>query len=188
MTNFTPTSMDGAFDMNNLTLNQSNYGSASNQVSRANSVTRSQRRSGSQSNRASLGMMSASGYESAGYAHSTGHITPDSITTSGAATPYTYQHEPRTSQLHENGAFFTVSSRPPTSSNYSHAPLPHIVGQEHGRSYNMDWHQFHQYNSHDDYVNGQSHSGANTPLERDKPNPDFSNLPLSSFSYVNQRN
>lgn len=194
---YTPTSMDSSFDINSLTLNQSNYGAASNQVSRANSVTRSKRSTGSQSNRASLGMMNTSGYESAGYAHSTGHITPDSITTSGAATPYTFPHESRTSQLSENAAFphttngdqgYGPPSRPPTSSNYvSPGPLPHIVGQESGRGYGLDWAQVHQYNPHEDYGNGQHHSGGNTPLERDKPNPDFSNLPLAQFSYLNQR-
>ena len=179
---YTPTSSDTSFDMNNLSLNQQNYGERSNQVSRANSVTRSGRSSGSQSNRASLGMVNTPVYEPAGYAHSAGHVTPDSINTSGAATPYTFQHESRTNQLPGNEQFphtsngdlgFCASSRPPTSSSYSHASLPHIVGQSNARGYSTDWPPY-QYNSHDDYGNGQHHSGANTPLERGKPNDDFS--------------
>lgn len=180
MPSYTPTSADASFDLTNLNLSQSNYGERSNQVSRANSVTRSGRSTGSQSNRASLGMVPTTGYESVGYAHSAGHVTPDSITTSGAATPYTYPHEPRTSQLpgHEqfshtaNGDLaFNASSRPPTSSSYNHTSLPHIVGQGHNREYNTDWSPY-SLGSHDELGNGQHHSGTTTPFEREKPTAD----------------
>lgn len=196
MTNYTPTSMESTFDLSNLNLNSPSYTSASNQVSRDNSVTRATRSTGSQSNRASLGMVSTSGYESAGYAHSTGHVTPDSITTSGAATPYTFPHEARTSQLNENGAFthtttgdllYGALSRPPTSSGYSHGPLPHIVGQEPGPRYPLDWSHTHSYNPHEDYDSVQHQSGANTPFEPDKTEPNFQNIPLAHTSYPNQR-
>ena len=190
--NYTPTSIDTSFDMNALTLNQPNYGSASAQVSRANSVTRSKRSTGSQSNRTSLGMMNASGYESTGYAPSTGHVTPDSITTSGAATPYTFPHEPRIVGLPENAAFphttngdpaFATPSRPPTSGTYNNGSLPHIVGHEPGRGFNPEWPHYPHYNSHEDYGSDHNHSGTTTPLDRDKSSSDFPNLPLSHFSF-----
>lgn len=179
--NYIPTSSDTSFDMNNLSLNQQNYGEHSRQVSRANSVAGSGESSGSQSNRASLGMLNTPVYEQAPFPHSAGHDTPDSITTSGAATPYTFQHESRTIQLPSNEQFhqpangdlgFGASSRPPTSSNYSHGPLPRIVGQGNPRSYNTEWPPY-QYNSHDEYGYGQHHSGTNTPLEREKQNDDY---------------
>lgn len=178
---YIPTSSDTSFDMNNLSLDQQNYSEHSKQVSRANSVAGSGGSSGSQSNRASLGMVNTPVYEQAGYAHSAGHVTPDSITTSGAATPFTFPHEARTNQLPGNEQFsrtangdldFGASSRPPTSSNYSHASLPQIVGQGHSRSYNTDWPPY-QYNSHDEYGHGQHHSGTNTPLEREKHDDDY---------------
>ena len=187
MSNYPTPTMEApaSIEFSNLSLDQSNYGGASNQVSRANSVSRS---TGGHSNRASLGMISASGYESAGYAHSTGHVTPDSVTTSGAATPYTYPHESRTSQFSENGALCPPSSGDPTSSNYNHAPFPHIVGQDHGRGYHMSWPQYPQYNTQDEYTIGQSHSGTNTPLEGDnKPDDDFPNLPMDTFYPGNRR-
>ena len=190
MPNFTPASMDAPFDFNTLTLNQANYGGTSNQVSRSSSLTRSGRNTGSQSNRPSIGMTSTSGYES------TGHITPDSITTSGAATPYNFPHEQRTSQFPENGSFphtsngdltFTPANRPPTSTAFGpNGSLPHIVGQDHGRGYSTDWHTVHHFNQHEDYGNGHQHSGASTPLERDKHDEEFSGIQLTQFQILNR--
>lgn len=86
-----PTSLDGSFDLNNLTLNQPAYRDDSDQVSRANSVRNDERSTGSRSNRASLGMVNTLEYGPIEYAHSTGQVTPDSIITSGATTLYIYQ-------------------------------------------------------------------------------------------------
>ena len=189
--------VEPAFDFNNLNLNQASYGDASNQVSRANSVKESNRSVGTRSNRASLGMVNTSGYESNGYGNSTGHITPESVTTSGAATPYTYHPEPRISQISENGAFahigngtlsYSAQNRPPTSSSYNHGSLPRIVGQDTTRDFNnMEWPQVLQYQSHDEYGNGNHHSGTNTPLDREKDNPDFSNISFPQYVYPNQK-
>ncbi len=187
--NFIPTSSDTSFEMNNLNLNQQNYTEHSKRVSRANSVAGSGDSSGSQSNRASLGLVNTPVYELPGYHHSAGHETPDSITTSGAATPYTFQHESRTNQLPgieqfphaANGDLdFGAVNRPHTSSDYSHTSLPHIVGQGPHRSYSTEWPPFH-YNPNDDYGNGPHHSGANTPIERDKRNDDY---PLTFPNYT----
>ena len=191
MANYPPTTMDASFDINTLTLNQHNYGGPSNQVSRSNSVTQPKRGTESQSNRASLGMMTTSSYESGNYATSTGHVTPDSITTSGAATPYTFHHELRPTQLPESGSFpqsshadlsFPASSRPPTSSHY--ATTPHIVTQEYGREYSSDWQNYPPHNTHDEYGNEQHHSGTHTPLERDKPATDYTGVTLPNYQYL----
>ena len=196
MANLTPTSMDGSFDITALTLNQSNYGDQSNQVSRSNSVTRSNRGAESHSNRVSIGMMTAPGYESGGYAPSTGHATPDSITTSGAATPYHFSHEQRPTQLPESGSFppsshadpsIAAFSRAPTSSHFNGTALPHIVGHEYGRGFSMEWPHFPPHNTHDEYGNEQHPSGTNTPLEHNKPDSGYSNIPLPNLSYLSHR-
>lgn len=179
---YTSTSSDTSTEMGNLSLNQQGFDDRSNQVSRANSVTRSGMSTGSHSNRASLGMINTSSYEPPGYAHSAGHDTPDSITTSGAVTPYTFHHDPRNIQLPGSEQFPTRSSdlsligssRPSTSSNYDYPTLPRIAGQGSSRGYNTDWSPY-PYHSHDDYGSGPHHSGTSTPLDHDKHSHDFSN-------------
>lgn len=184
---YTPTSLHESFDFN-MPLAQSTYDNVSNntQDSRATSIKQSKRSTGSQSNRASLGLVNTSGYESAGYAHSTGHVTPDSITTSGAATPYTFPHESRSTQLSPsephatNGELgYGATSRPLTSSGYIHQHTPQIIGH--------DWPSNAPYNAIDDYGASHHHSGTNTPLHRDKSNPDFSNMPLSGYAYFHPK-
>ena len=190
MPNHMPTSMDPTFDFNSLNLNQISYGGTSHQASRSSSVTRSQRNTGSQSSRPNFGMVSASGYES------TGHITPDSITTSGAATPYSFPHEQRPTQFPESGSFphtsngdltYVPANRPPTSATFGpHGSLPHIVGQDPGRGYNTDWPPLHHYSQNEEYSNGHHHSGASTPLERDKNDSDFPDFPLARYQLLNR--
>lgn len=187
---YTPTSQEG-FDISNLTIAGSShdqYNDSSGQVSRANSVKDSKRSSGTASNRTSLGMVNTAGYESGNYAYSTGHITPDSITSSGAATPFQYTHESRSNQLSPNGPFNSpvngmglgfpsVSSAPPTS-NHAHGSLPHIAGQGHGRgAIDYDWSQF---STNDEYNNGHYHSGTNTPL-RIKSEHDFTTFSMPDY-------
>lgn len=191
---FTPTSQE-QFDISNLNItgpSQDQYVDHSGRVSRANSIKQSKRSSGTASNRTSLGMVNTAGYESANYAYSAGHITPDSITSSGAATPYQYTHESRSSQLSPSGTFTSpvngislgfpsVSSAPPTS-NHVQGSLPLIAGQGHGRGpMDFDWPQF---NSHDDYSNGHYPSGTNTPL-RVKSEHDFTTFNMPDYpSYL----
>ena len=180
MVPYTPTSVDAAFDITSLNLGQANYGGESNRASRSSSIKRS-KKSGSTSNRTSLGMVSASGYDSSNYPYS-GHVTPDSITTSGAATPYTFQHEARSSQLSPDGTFnrssgtidfgFGSASQPPTSTNFSNGSLPHIMGHMHSRGNGSDWSAASQYPAYDEYG---YNSGPNTPLHV-KQEVDFSSI------------
>ena len=114
---------------------------------------------------------------------STGHITPESITSSGAATPYQYPHEARgqlspTGPVTENN--FPSNSRQHTSGNLFQA-LPRIFGQTPGHGQDMDWNPL-AYGTPDEY--GQSHyySGTNTPLQRTKSDSDFTNLQMSDYA------
>lgn len=191
---FTPTNLDGSFDINALTLGQTHY-EGSNQVSRSNSVKKSKRSTGSSSNRASMGMINTSGYDSTNYGYASGHVTPDSITTSGAATPFTFPHESRSNQISPIGTMhqgnngmdlaFGGVSRAPTSSNYSTGSLPHIAGQN--RTHDIDWSTLSHYNPTDEYGNAQYHSGTNTPLHRVKSEHDFSTLPLGDYPYLHSK-
>ena len=191
---FTPTSLDGSFDINALNLGQPQYVESANQLSRSNSIKKSKRSTGSHSNRASLGLVNTSGYDPASYGYVSGHVTPDSATTSGAATPYTYQYESRSNQISPSGAYNTVNgrdmgfggvSRAPTSSNYSNGSLPHIAGQRGG--HDIDWHTFSNFNSNDDYGNTQYPSGTNTPLHPIKSEGDLANLPIGDYSFLQSK-
>lgn len=185
---FTPTSLDGSFDMNTLNLGQSQYAETPNQISRPDDIKKSKRSTGSHSNRASLGLVNTSGYDPASYGYVSGHVTPDSATTSGAATPYPYMHEPRSNQISPSGAYNTANSgdmgfsgmsRAPTSSNYTNGSLPHIAGQRGG--HDVDWPSFSNYNSNDEYGNTHYHSGTNTPIHRIKSEADL-NMQIGDYS------
>ncbi|KAF6224765.1 hypothetical protein HO133_009959 [Letharia lupina] len=191
---FTPTSLDGSFDINTLNLGQSQYVESSDQVSRSNSIKKSKRSTGSHSNRASLGLVNTSGYDPTSYGYVSGHVTPDSATTSGAATPYTYLHESRSNQISPSGAYSTANgsdmvfagvSRAPTSSNYNNGSLPHIAGQRSG--HDIDWPSFSNYNSNDDYGNTQYHSGTNTPLHPIKSEADLHNIQIGDYPYLQSK-
>ena len=184
MASYTPTSLDGAFDITTLNLGQRQYGDNSNQVSRSNSYKKSKSSTGSTSNRASLGMVSTAVYPPTTYEYSsTGHITPESITSSGAATPYQYPHESR-SQLSPTGPVtetnFPSTSRQHASGNLFQG-LPRIFGQTHSNGHEIDWNHL-TYGTSDEY--GQSHyySGTNTPLQRTKSDSDFTNLQISDYT------
>ena len=189
MEGFNQTNLDGTFDFNALDLGQSSYVESANQISRSNSIKKSKRSTGSHSNRASLGLVNTGGYDATSYGYVSGHVTPDSATTSGAATPYTYMHESRSNQISPSGAYSIVNgndmgfngvSRAPTSSNYSNGTLPHIAGQRGG---DMDWPFFSNNNPNDDYGNTQYHSGTNTPIHRIKSETDL-HMPTGDFSYL----
>ena len=188
---FTPPGMDGHFDLNSLSLGQSSYVESANQISRSNSIKKSKRSTGSHSNRASLGMVNTSGYDTTSYGYVSGHVTPDSATTSGAATPYTYMHESRSNQISPSGAYsigngsdmgFNGVSRAPTSLSYSNGSLPHIAGQRGGHEF--DWQSLPNYNPHDDYGNTQYHSGTNTPIHRIKSETDLYMPTSGDFSFL----
>ena len=191
---FSPTSLDGSFDMNALNLGQPQYVESANQVSRPNSIKKSKRSTGSHSNRASLGVANTSGYDPANYGYVSGHVTPDSATTSGAATPYTYQYESRSNQISPTGAFnsvtgrdmtFNGASRAPTSSNYNNGALPHIAQPKGG--HDLDWPPFPTFTPTDDYGSTQYHSGTNTPIHPIKSEGDLANLPIGDYSYLQSK-
>ena len=192
---FTPTSLDGSFDINALNLGQSQYVESADQVSRSNSIKKSKRSTGSHSNRASLGLVNTSGYDPTSYGYVSGHVTPDSATTSGAATPYTYLHESRSNQISPSGAYntgtnsdmgFSGVSRAPTSANYSNGSLPHIAGQRGG--HDIDWSSFSNYNSNDDYGQTQYNSGTNTPsLHRIKSEADLGGMHMGDYPYLDSK-
>ena len=189
---YTPKSLDGTFDIKDLNLGQSSYVESPRQVSRSNSIKKSKRSTGSQSNRTSLGLVNPSGYEapSYGYPGMSGHVTPESATTSGAATPYnTYLPDARSNQMSPTGTYNTANgndmgfngvSRAPTSSNYPNGSLPHIAGQRGGSE--MEW-PFHTYpGTNDDYGNTQFNSGTNTPLHLIKSEADLANMQITDFA------
>lgn len=192
MENYNPPSLDGTFDITDLSLGQSQYTQSSDQTSRPSSVKKSKRSTASHSNRTSLGMVNTSGYDPS-YGYISGAVTPDSATESGAATPYTYMHESRSNQISPSGAYNTANggdmgfngvSRAPTSSIYSNGALPHIAGQRGG--HDIDWSSFSNYGSNDDYGNTQYHSGTNTP-HRIKSETDLSNIQLGDYPYLHSK-
>lgn len=191
---FTPNSLEGTFDINNLTLGHSQYGESADQDSRTSGIKKAKRSTGSHSNRASLGMVNTSAYDPASYGYVSGHVTPDSATTSGAATPFTYMHESRSNQISPSGAYNAVNgsdmgfggvSRAPTSSNYNNGSLPHIAGQRGGNE--AEWPPFSHYNGTDEYGNAQYHSGANTPIHPIKSETDLSTIHLADYGYLQSK-
>ena len=194
---FSPTSLDAAFDISALHLGRQYVErEIEKQVSRPNSIKKSKRSTGSRSNRASLGIVNPSGFDPTSYGYVSGHVTPDSATTSGAATPFTYLHDSRSNQISPSGAFSTANgsdmgfggaSRAPSSSNYSNGSLPHIAGQRGG--HDIDWHSFAPYSSHDTYSNMQYPSGTNTPItaQRIKSEADLTNIQIEEYSYLQSK-
>ena len=175
---FSPTNLDATFDFNTLNLGRPQY------VERPK---KSKRSTGSHSNRASLGVVSTSGYDPANYGYVSGHVTPDSATTSGAATPYPYHHESRSNQISPTGAYnpmngrdmgFGGVNRASRSSNYNNGTLPHIA-QSRGGGHDIDWNSFPNFNSTEDYGITQYHSGTNTPLQIIKSEGELPNHPIS---------
>ena len=195
---FTVTGFDSPLDLRSLDLTPSNFPDgqppALNQLSRSNSL-RKQKTSRSSSNRGSMGAVSTSAYETGNYGYSsTGHVTPDSITTSGAATPYTYPHETRSNQISPdtvnqapNGIGLPAGSgsRPPAMSHFSSGSLPHIMGQPNGRGPEMDWHSYPNFQqSQDEFGNSQYNANTLTPHHQQKDELDFSTaIPTNMFQF-----
>ena len=188
-----PTSLATSFDMNALSLGQPQYGESANQVSRPNSIKKAKRSTGSHSNRASLGLVNTPGYDPASYGYVSDHVTPESSTTSGAATPYNFQYESRSNQISPTGAFHGMNgrdmafggvSRAPTSSSYNNGALPHIAQGRGGNE--LDWHSFPNFN-HDEYGNSQYPSGANTPIHPIKSEGNLTSLSLGEYSYLQSK-
>ena len=185
-TDFATGGLNGAFDLSTLALGPSGYSdesqSTSTRASRSSSVKRPSN-SGLIGNRANYGSSSSSGYDTAGFAYSGGQITPDSITTSGAATPFPYPQEARPNQFASDTSFghtshgpaVDVSNRASTGSNYTSGSLPQLLESSHGRVNDVDWSSLFQSNPHDEYGNAQFQSSIDSAHHSIKSEADFPN-------------
>lgn len=188
-TDFATGSLNGAFDLSTLVLGPSGYSDESQSLSSRASPSSSVKRpsnSGLAGNRANYGSSSSSGYDTAGFAYSGGQITPDSITTSGAATPFPYSQEARSNQFASDTSFnqpshgsaVDLSNRASTGSNYASGSLPQILESSHGRVNDVDWSSLFQSNTHDDYGNTQFHHSIESSHHSVKSEPEFPNGPF----------
>ncbi len=138
-------------------------------------------------NRAPSGVPTSSGFDTSGYPNPTGHITPDSVTTSGAATPYPYSQDPRPNQFSPDGAFnhgqsldLNGTSRPPPGSGYPSGSLPQIVESSQGHRNDLDL--YFPLGSQGDFGNHPIQSGIEHSHQLIKSEPDFSTFPFSMAS------
>ncbi|KAL8993876.1 MAG: hypothetical protein Q9169_006015 [Polycauliona sp. 2 TL-2023] len=140
--------------------------SFSARASRASSVKRS-------SNGMTINSRTASGPSSVGgpdsaFSYSTGQVTPDSLTTSGAATPYSIQHDGRLpfspdGAYHPNGSSGIDLSRPHSGppAHMASSHHPHIMGSANGSRHELNddlAHYFANGNGHDEF---QTHYSTN---------------------------
>ena len=167
----------------------------STQISRASSVKVTSKGTAS-SNRGSYTAPNSAGLDGAGFPYSGGQGTPDSLTTSGAATPFNYSSDHRSNQLsphssiHQslNGLSLDLNSitRSLSGPSYSSGGLPHIVEASHDRTGDLDWSLSH-LEGNDDYSTTAypNHpSGHHQPI---KPEPQYSagafNMPQKYPAY-----
>ena len=132
------------FDFNALELGSPSFVEGQQPLPNRESCSNSVRRPSTSSAGGPLGNLyvaaAASSYDPTSLNYS-GQITPDSITTSGAATPYQYPHELRASQFSSDTSFaqgIPVSLAQSVPGGFG-APLPHIVGSSHDRGNDLDW-------------------------------------------------
>lgn len=153
-------SPNGAFDLSALKLGASGCSDESQPVSscasRSGSVKVSSGNYG--------GSGSSSSYDPIAYVYSGGQITPESVTTSGAVTPFHYLQETRPSQFlpsdisfNENihGSGVDPNSRTPTGSAYPIGSLPQILESGNGRGTDTGWPPLFHSNTLEGYGNPQ---------------------------------
>ncbi|KAL8947190.1 MAG: hypothetical protein Q9222_006498 [Ikaeria aurantiellina] len=153
----------------------------SSRASRANSMKRS-------SNGITINSRTASGPSSVGgpdsaFPYSTGQVTPDSLTTSGAATPYSLQHDGRMTfspdgNFHvSNGSGLDLHNiaRPQSGPAYATSSHPHIMGSANGSRNDLDLAHIFSSTGQDDFNHHYSthHEEANHSLKQEN---DFSNM------------
>ena len=152
----------------------------SNRASRANSIKRSSNGMTINS-RTTSGPSSIAGPDST-FSYSTGQVTPESLTTSGAATPYSIQHEARM-PFSPDGTYHTANgsgldmtsiSRPHSGPAYTASNHPHIMGSANGSRHELDLSMF-SANAHDDF-NQQYPVHHDDTHHHIKPDPEFSNV------------
>lgn len=150
---------------------------ASNQMSRASSVKRTTQ--GTVSSKGNHSAPNSASLDGSGF-YSGGQATPDSLTTSGAATPFNYPSDPRSNQLSPNTTIHSSMnglsldlnsiSRSLANPSYSSGPLPHIVEASQDRSGVFDWSLQH-LDGNEDYTTSQYHSNAGGHHQHIKPEP-----------------
>lgn len=159
-------------ELNSLDVGQSNFSDGqqpnSNQLSRTNSI-KGMSKSTPASSRSNFTAPNSAGFDSSGFPYSGGQATPDSLTTSGAATPFNYQNDPRSNQLSPNtnihqsmsGLDLNSVTRSLSGPSYSTGTLPHIVEHSNDRPNGMEW-PLHHAEEHDDYSSGGHYHAINT--------------------------
>lgn len=188
-------SPSGAFDLSALRIGASRYSDEiqpiSSRASRSNSVK------GAGTSQANYRGSSASSYDPISYVYSGGRITPDSITTSGAVTPFHYMQENRPGQFTATDIPFIesmhvpgleVSTRAPNVSGYASGLLPQILESGNGRSIDIDWPPPFHTDTNENYGNPQFDSSVHQLIKSEadpgqsqgsvEPKSDFRNLPL----------
>ena len=137
-------------------------------------------------NRGPSGAPKSTGFDPSGYSNPTGHVTPDSVTTSGAATPFPYPQDSRPNQF-PDGAFNPASngnsldmsgtSRAPPGSGYSSGSLPQIMESSQGHRNDLDW--MFSSGTQSEFNNYPFQSGIEHTQQAIKSEPDLSNIPFS---------
>lgn len=173
---FSPTTLESPISMPALDVDQQTYSERPQSIARHLSHPNDSKKKKltiqpPHSTRGSLGSV----YDSSAY--STGHVTPDSVTTSGVATPYGYPLEARSTPLSPDAPFnhslgLNGVGRGPTSSHYHNNSLPQIVGHPNGRGQDPEWPPFNAY-SNEDFTNGHSYPDTGGSHQYIKDEHDF---------------
>jgi len=173
-------------DLSNPDLGQPSFAETqrthSTHISRTSSVKGAGKGTTS-SNRSNYTAPNSAGLDGSGFSYSGGQATPDSLTTSGAATPYNYSNDPRSNQLsphsnlHQslNGLSLDLNSitNGLSGPSYSSSSLPHIVEASHDRTGDIDWSLPH-LDSNDEYANAQYQSNSSNHHQHIKTEPQYS--------------
>ena len=188
-------SLQSPFDLNlnNLGLGSAAYQeelqSFSTRGSRANSdIKRSSGGINVPSSRTASGPPSSIGGHDSAFSFSTGQATPDSLTTSGAATPYSYPHDGRLPFSPDgpynptsNGSALDLNTinRPHSGPGFMNSSHPQIIGSGNGSRHDIhDMSHLFPGHGHDDFnQNFPSHSEESHPnIKAEGP---FTNVPYS---------
>ena len=181
---FPGVNLQNSLGLNNLRSGQPSYSEEHHglpsSMSQSNKVNQASHQL-STGNRGPTGGPTSAGFDASGFSNPTGHITPESVTTSGAATPYPYPQDSRPNQFSPDGSFNHASngqsldlngtSRPPPVPGYPSGPLPQIVESSQGHRNDLDW--FFPSGTQGEFSNHQIQSGIENPHQHVKSEPDF---------------
>lgn len=178
-TDFSATNFQESFDLSTLALNPSGYPedqqAFSNRVSRSNSVN--------QGHPGNFVGSSSSSFDPTGFPYSGGQVTPDSITTSGAATPYQYSNQTRISQFTVDAVFLNAqpngSGKASTPPNYTGGSLPQILEASNGPGSDVNWSNFFAPDGQEGNPDTLFQSVSDDPQQIIKSEPDFVTPPFS---------